>query len=762
MSPRELLKALQEAPEYRGQIAACRVFPARQARFANLEQPLPAALTEPLAAHGVARFYTHQARAIDLARAGASVVTTTATASGKTLTYNVPVAERLLSDPEARALYLYPTKALAQDQLGKLDAFGLFTTLRPATYDGDTPRHLRPAIRRTARIVLSNPDMLHTSVLPNHAQWADFLAGLAFVVVDEVHAYRGVFGSHVANVLRRLRRLCDHYGSRPQILATSATLADPGAHFRTLTGVEPEVVSEDGAPQGERAFAIWNPPLLSEESGERRSANSEAVELFCDFVRGGLRTIAFTRARVIAELIVRRARERLSAGSGDLANRIAVYRAGYTPEQRREIEQRLFRGELLAVAATNALELGIDVGTLDACLLVGYPGTAASVRQQAGRAGRARQEALAVMVALGDPLDQFFVRSPEALFDAPLEQATLDPENLHVLARHLACAAYERSLGPEDAGWFGPSTLPVAAALMGEGALESTATPEGVRFRWAGGGYPSADVSIRSAGGRPFEIFDVSRRGALLGTVDDERALQVLYPGAIYLHQGESFRVEALKVEQRAALVRPAEPDYYTAPQVTTEVRVERERSTRSLGAVLLRMGDASVTTRVLGYRKVSLASEKVLERVPLELPARSYTTVAAWLGLPAELVEQVAPQELPGALHAVEHAVAALAPLFAMCDRWDVGGTSHPHHPDLSAPALFLYDAEPGGVGIAERCFEAAGELLQRARETVEGCPCDDGCPACIHSARCGSGNEPLSKPGAILLLRGLLGSDS
>jgi DEAD/DEAH box helicase domain-containing protein len=428
MSPHEVLRALQEAPEYRGQIMACRVFPARQARFATLSRPLPAELAEPLAAHGVTRLYSHQARAIDLARAGASVVTTTATASGKTLTYNVPVAERLLSDPAARALYLYPTKALAQDQIGKLDAFGLFGTLRPATYDGDTPRHLRPVIRRTARIVLSNPDMLHASVLPNHSQWADFLAGLAFVVVDEVHAYRGVFGSHVANVLRRLRRLCRHYGSSAQILGTSATLADPGGHFRTLTGVEPDVVWEDGAPQGERTFAIWNPPLLSEESGKRRSATTEAVELFCAFVRGGLRTIAFTRARVVAELIVRRARERLSAGSTGLAERIAVYRAGYTPEQRREIERRLFQGELLAVAATNALELGVDVGTLDACLLLGYPGTAASVRQQAGRAGRARQEALAVMVALGDPLDQFFVRNPEALFDAPMEQATLDPE----------------------------------------------------------------------------------------------------------------------------------------------------------------------------------------------------------------------------------------------------------------------------------------------------------------------------------------------
>ncbi|MBI3910178.1 MAG: DEAD/DEAH box helicase [Armatimonadetes bacterium] len=757
MTPREFLARLRRLPDYRRQLLACRILPAQPARFGSLARPLPDAVAASLQAQGIERLYTHQASAVDAARAGADVTIVTSTASGKTLCYNLPVVERLLAEPAARALYLYPTKALAQDQLGKLNAWDFFRELRPATYDGDTPRDERGLVRRKARVILSNPDMLHVSILPNHPAWASFLASLRFVVVDEVHAYRGVFGSHVALVLRRLQRLCEHYGSRPQFLCTSATIANPQAHVERLLGRPTHLVAEDGAPRGERWFALWNPPLLDAKTGERRSAITEATQLFVEMAKAGVRNITFTRARVVAELILRYAQASLRAGDEPLRERIAAYRAGYRAEQRRQLEQRLFHGDLVGVVATNALELGVDVGGLDAVVLVGFPGTIASTWQQAGRAGRSQRPALALMVALDNPLDQFLARNPHYLFEQPPEQATIDPGNPYILLRHLVCAAMEKPLGPEDQARFGPLLARIADALVEAGELRSLDS----RYYWSGTGYPARDVDIRSAGGAPYSIFNCGEGDRLLGTVDAETAFRVVYPGAIYLHQGDSYAVERLDLEARAAYVRPVNVPYYTTPRVQSSVTVEEERESHAVGGAQVAFGEVTATTHVIGYRKHRLFSEEVLEQADLDLPPRSYRTEGLWLTVPVEAQVAAAPQgvDLLGAIHAIEHAALAVAPLFAMCDRWDLDGTSHPNPPDLGLPTIFLHDAYPGGVGIADRCYREIEALLARTREAIEGCECEAGCPGCIHSPTCGSMNEPLDKAGAVWLLQRLLG---
>jgi DEAD/DEAH box helicase domain-containing protein len=755
MTPREFLEHLQESGRYAGQLAACRRLPARPPRFGSLDRPLPAALAEALQDSGIRRLYTHQAAAINAARAGESVTVVTTTASGKTLCFNVPVAERMVERRESRALYLYPTKALAQDQLQKLNSWAASLPLRPATYDGDTSGEERRLVRRSARVVLSNPDMLHVSILPNHTAWSQFLAHLDFVVLDEVHSYRGIFGSHVAAVLRRLRRICDHYGSQPRFICTSATIANPHAHVQALTGLDTRVVEEDGSPAPERWFAIWNPPLLSAETGERRSAMTEATWVFAELVRAGLRNITFGRARVVAELILAYARQALADSDPDLADRIASYRAGYTPAQRREIEQRLFRGDLLGVTSTNALELGVDVGALDAVALVGFPGTIASTWQQAGRAGRAGNPALAVLILQDNPLDQFLARQPDYLFDRVVEQAAVDPSNPFILLRHAICAAAEKPLRAGEAVLFGADLPDLLEVLVEAGQLRQL----GDRFYWCGTGYPAADVNIRTSGGEPFAIRE-DADGTLLGTADAETAFQVVHPGAIYLHQGESYEVENLDLEARSAHVRRVDARYYTTPRISSTVRVVEQLEARAVGAAGAGFGDVLVTSQVLGYRRHELHTERLLEQVDLDLPERTYRTEGLWVSVPPEIERELVRDggDLLGAIHAVEHAAASIAPLHAMCDRWDVGGASHAQHPDLGRAAIFIHDSHPGGVGIADRCFHALDQLLGETLETIAACPCESGCPACIHSPTCGSRNEPLDKQGALSLLRRIL----
>ncbi len=750
------LKDLQRAPFYRGQIAHVESIPARSARYGALERPLAPDLEARLAALGVSRLYAHQAEAVNAARDGEHVTVVTATASGKTLCYNLPVLDAILDDPRARAFYLFPTKALAQDQLGKLNDFGLFPAVRFGTYDGDTSAEDRRFIKRGAHIVLTNPDMLHLGILPYHASWSGFLANLKYVVVDEMHSYRGVFGAHVAHILRRLRRACAFYGADPQFLCCSATIANPDDLTERLTGVQPVVIDGNGAPSGPRTFVFWNPPFTDETQAHRRSAHMEATHLFTDLVTQGVRNITFARARKSAELILRYARAEFDQTQPALTARITSYRAGYTVKERRAIEQNLFSGQLIGVTATNALELGVDVGGLDATVLTGYPGTVASTWQQAGRAGRGGDESLSVLVAFDNPLDQFLMRHPEYFFGRPHERAVVDPDNRRIVAQHLQCAAYERSLTRDDLSRFGPSAPIALATLEEDGKLVF----HGGRWRYAGMDYPAAKVNIRSASDATYKIMDADTN-RLVGTVEGAIAFKTVHAGAVYLHQGETYVIERLDIPALTAWARQVEANYYTEAAENSHIVILDKKRERALGQTMAYFGEVVVTNKVMGYRRKKHYSDEVLEIVDLNLPEQTFETEAFWFTVPPEqmiaLVE--AGFDLGGSIHAVEHAAIGMMPLLSTCDRWDVGGVSHPEHPDTTLPTVFIYDAYAGGVGIAEASYAGLQELLGATRALIADCPCADGCPSCVQSPKCGNNNQPLDKRGAQHLLALLLG---
>ena len=722
--------------------------PAAIAREAPVPAELDARVASALAARGVASLYAHQAEAFAAARGGAHVLLATGTASGKTLAFNLPVLDDLAADPKLRALYLYPTKALAQDQARALQALRV-PRIRAAIYDGDTDPERRWQIRKWANVVLTNPDMLHVGILPHHDRWGDVLANLRYVVVDEAHVYRGVFGSHVANVLRRLRRLAAIYGSRPQFLLASATIANPGELARALLGEEAIVVSDDGAPRAEQTIALWNPALVDAELGLRASPLGDAARLLVALVERGLRTICFAKSRKGAELVHRFAVERLD---GSLAGRLSPYRAGYTPFQRREIERRLVEGDLLGVTATDALELGVDVGLLDCAISVGFPGTVASLRQQWGRAGR-REPGLAILVASEDALDQFFMREPDALLRRRVEAAILDHTNPRVLDGHVLAAAFEAPLSEADAAILGPVALERAEALVGDGGLARTAAG----LVWAGRDYPAGRISLRSASPEAVAVVEAAT-GAVLGLVERERACSTVHEGAIYLHLGEAYRVLALDLGARAALVEPFAGDYYTQTKRETTTAIERALRGEPRLGLELAFGEVSVTEQVIAFQKRSIASQEVLELCPLDSPPESFETEAIWFSPGAELLgEAGATPRLLGTLHAAEHALIAMLPLFAMCDRWDIGGLSTNLHHQTGRETIFVYDGHPGGVGITERGFERFEGWVTDTARLLEGCPCEHGCPSCVQSPKCGNLNEPLDKAGALGLLRRL-----
>jgi len=701
---------------------------------------------------GIEELYTHQAQALDAARNGESILVTTRTASGKSLCYNLPVLEQVLADGDARALYLFPSKALAQDQLDRLRAFDL----APAVdlYDGDTPAAARPRVRDRARIVLSNPDMLHVGILPQHLRWGAFFRRLRYVVLDDLHVNRGVFGSHVANVLRRLSRMCRFHGSDPRFLCTSATLPDAGAFATTLIGEPARVIDDDGAPQGPRRFVLWNPPLRGGRGeAPRRSAYRDAAWLLRRVVEAEVKTIAFTKARKITELVHRYAIAALPPG---FAERVSPYRAGYLVEDRRRIERRLLTGELLAVVSTSALELGIDVGGLDAAILVGYPGTVASTWQRAGRAGRAGQSAV---VALDDALDQFLMRHPSYLFDRPVEAAVIDPGNPHVLSAHASCTAAELPLTGAEDGLFGPTWRGVVDQLTASGAIVA----QGARRRWRGRPYPAKAVSIRSAGGAKFRIVDKERQ-RLLGTVEEARAYEEVHPGAGYLHQGDAFEVRRLDVADRTAWVRRAGADGYMETRSLTDVTSGHVAIEGALGTTMARLGPVDVTTQVLEYARKQLFSEQVLGVEPLDLPRQTLRTTPVWLEIPPVAADRLRDrgQDLAGAIHAAEHAAIGLLPLYAMCDRWDLGGVSYPIHPKTATPTIFVYDGYPGGAGFARRGYGVLETWLAATLDAIAACSYADGCPSCVQSPKCGNCNQPLDKAGAIALLRMILGHDA
>ena len=726
------------------ELAHLELVPAREARFAPLPEELHPRVRDALAAQGIGSLYGHQAEAWEAAARGEHFVVTTGTASGKTLAFNLPVLDALAREPKRRALYLYPTKALAQDQLRALGSFRL-PKLRAAIYDGDTPADRRWQVRKWANLILSNPDMLHVGVLPHHDRWGDVLSNLAYVIVDEAHVYRGVFGSHVANVLRRLRRLARVYGADPQFLLASATIANPGELGTRLLGIELTVIGDDAASRAERTVALWNPPLTDEELGLRASALGEASKLMADLVERNLRTLCFTKSRRAAELIHRFTADRL--GDDSL---LSPYRAGYTPAQRREIERRLLEGELLGVSATNALELGIDVGLLDCVISVGFPGTVASLRQQWGRAGR-RGHGLAVLVASEDALDQYFMREPRALLGRRVEAAILDHENPRVLDGHVRAAAFEAPLDDRDREVLGDAALERAAALP-----ELRRTDAG--YVWAGRDYPAAHVSLRSTGPESFTVVDATS-GTVLGIVEQERAFSTVHEGAIYLHLGESYRVRALDLESRHAVVEPFRGDYYTQAKVeTTTAIVEPYRNERRLG-LDLSFGSVVVTDQVVGYQKKSIQTQESIELVALDLPETEFGTEAVWFLPEPWMLEGIEREpRLLGSLHAAEHSLIALLPLWAMCDRWDIGGLSTNIHFQTGRPTIFVYDGHSGGVGITERGFEVFERWAGDTARLLHGCPCDHGCPSCVQSPKCGNLNEPLDKAGALRLLERML----
>ena len=753
-----LLAALTAGPRYAGQLIHVEHVPARRARTGRWPDWAAPLLVDRLALRGIASPYTHQVAAAELAHAGAHVVLSTGTASGKSLGYLLPVVSALLADDKSRALYLAPTKALAADQLRAVRELAL-TAVRAATYDGDTPIEEREWVRAHANLMLTNPDMLHRGLLPQHHRWATFLRGLRYVVIDECHGYRGVFGSHVAHILRRLRRVCARYGSSPVFILASATVSAPQVSASRLTGVPVEAVDDDGSPRGPTQFALWEPPLVDRQGGPdtsaRRSALAETADLLTDLVIEGVRTLAFVRSRRGAEIVAQNVRRHLGDVDPSLPARVAAYRAGYLPEERREIEEALQSGRLLAVAATNALELGVDISGLDVVLLAGFPGTIASVWQQTGRAGRGGQGALAVFVARDDPLDTYLVHHPEALFGRAVEATVLDPDNPYVLAPHLCAAAAEIPITDEDVEIFGPAAPKVLADLVDRGLLRRR--PAG--WFWTKRERATDLADIRGTGGQPVRIVEVET-GRVLGTVDAAAAHSQVHTGAVYLHRGESFVVERFDLADSVALVRAAEPDYSTSARELTNIAVVETLRTTDWADASLHFGVVDVTNQVIGFVKKRIYTGEVLGEAPLDLPPRQLRTRAVWYTASLELLERfdVPWACVPGAAHAAEHAGIGLLPLFATCDRWDIGGVSTALHEDTGRPTVFIYDGHPGGAGFAERGFTAGLEHLQATRTAIHECTCDSGCPSCVQSPKCGNGNYPLDKPGAVRLLDAVL----
>ncbi len=739
-----------------GRLLHVRRIPARAARVVDWPQWVDAVVYAAWAGQGVTGLWSHQRESAELARAGRHVVCATGTASGKSLGFLVPVLTALaeggaaVTGRGATALYLSPTKALAADQWTRLEALAV-PGVRAAVYDGDTPVQERRWIRDHAHYVLTNPDLVHHSLLPGHRHWAPFLRALRYVVVDECHVYRGVFGAHLAAVLRRLLRVAARYGARPTVLLASATVADPAAHASTLVGQDVVAVTVDGSPRQATTFALWEPPMGEDE--QRRSAVAETAELLTDLVSGGVQTVAFARSRVGVEVLAQAARRRLQEVDPGLTGAVAAYRGGYLPEERRELEDRLRSRDLLGLAATNALELGIDIQGLDAVLLAGWPGTRASLWQQAGRAGRAGTESLAVLVAADDPLDTYLVHHPEAIFDAPVEASVADPANPHVLGPHLVTAAAELPLTEADKAWFGPQLPRLADALVAGGMLRRR--PSG--WYWARPDRAADHVQLRGVG-EQVRIVE-SGTGRVLGTVDEARAPSAVHTGAVYVHQGQPYVVTLLDLADGCATVVAGDPGWSTQARSVSEFSIVSPREQVLWGPARLSFGQVRVTNRVTSFLR-RLPSGEVLGEHPLELPERTLATTAVWWTLPEQelALAGVGEADIPGALHAAEHASIGLLPLVATCDRWDIGGVSTPLHPDTGLPTVMVYDGHPGGAGFAERGFRRAGGWLQATLDAVRDCVCRTGCPSCVQSPKCGNGNSPLDKAGAVATLAHLL----
>lgn len=772
------LDELRSAPDYAGQLAHVEVLPARAGCYAQPERPLPAALQSLIAERGIERLYSHQARALNLARAGRDLAIVTGTATGKTLAFNLPILERVLEDPEARALYLYPTKALAQDQMkGLSELLGAdpqwWRRAQPGVYDGDTPPAQRRRIKAEARLVLSNPDMLHASLLPYHPKWSRFFGGLQFVVLDEVHQYRGILGANVACVLRRLDRVAAHYQARPVYLCASATVANPGEFISRLIGRDVEVIDEDGAPRGRKFFAFWNPAPLGKDQLARRSAGDDATRLLVRAVRRGAQALAFTRTRQAAELIHRYAKEALEAESSPLAAQVRAYRGGYLPNERREIEQGLFSGRLRAAAATNALELGIDIGSLDAVLLAGYPGTIASTWQQAGRSGRRGDDSLAVLIAANDPIDQYLLRHPDYFWSQSPEHAVVDPENPYVLANHLQAAAFELPLDDEDQPRFGALMPEIARLLVEAQSLSEVAG----RYYFSGAQNPATRMNLRHMSDNTFAIVlrrkrsnrrapavvglsepDLSSAARLsdsnrpfskgattapqnlppdhevIANVDATSAPELVYPEGVYLHNGEPYFVRQLDLAGKVAYVERHEMDYYTQAVLDSKVQIKHQRrASDAVPGAGLHYGDVDVTWQTVAFKKIKFGTRENIGFGPVDIPAQTLTTTAFWLvpGDEIKLAMKSAGLRTSEGLCGLRNLAIVALPMIAMCDSRDTSGVVDSQN--LGRSTLVLYDRYPGGLGYCEKGFYQIARLLTLARQMVAECQCDDGCPSCV-----------------------------
>lgn len=716
-----------------GQILSHQVFAPRGAKYA--ECGLPAEVERCVRSLGIEQLYTHQVSAIEAVRRGENVLVVTGTASGKTLCYTVPTLEAVLDDADSCILYLFPTKALAQDQLKGINLMasadaGVSNLLAADTYDGDTPPNRRRAVRDRANVVISNPDMLHTAVLPHHTRWMRLFSNLKYVVIDEIHTYRGIFGSHMANLLRRLRRICDHYGSRPRFICSSATIANPQELAERLLGEQITTITEDGSPRGERHFLLWQPPFIDTARLARRSSNVEATDIFTNLVEQEVQTIVFTRARIVAELIYRYGREALKKISPRLASSIMPYRGGYLPEERRAIERKLFNGELLGVTSTNALELGIDIGGLDACIMVGYPGTIASMWQQAGRAGRRERASMVILVPYENPLDQFLVRHPEYLFGAEFERAIIDPQNVYILSSHLRCASYELPLVEADMELFAEPAGDIMPLLVESG--EVAQLPEG--YFWSSTDYPAAEVNLRTMADNTYNIIDIADE-EVVGTVDVMSAYELLYPEAIYLHAGETYFVRSLDIEQKIAYVEGKEVDYYTQAQVETGIRITKRLEEKPKEEFPGRLGLAEVEAawKTVGFKKIRFFSMESIGWAGLDLPKQELQTVSLYMTVPPQVLSKVSagganPYE---GLVGIKNALMAIIPLHSMCDSMDIGGVVEGGN--LGTPTIFIYDRYPGGLGFAERAYGNFDQILTAVAKLIRDCDCDEGCPSCV-----------------------------
>jgi DEAD/DEAH box helicase domain-containing protein len=745
----DFIKSVKRMSSYKKQIVHIGKIPRQEANYGELERPLPVNIQTCLSNRKM-KFYAHQAEAINKARQGKNVVIATPTASGKTLAFNIPVFEALNNDKKATALYLYPTKALTNDQLKVLRELEKDTHIKvdAAVYDGDTPQYQRASIRENSRIILTNPYGLH-QYLPWHYKWRIFLQNLKFIVIDEAHVYRGVFGSNVAMVLRRLLRICSFYHLTPQIILSSATIANPKEHATRLTGKDFEVVSNDGSPRGNKSFVFWNPPFIDIANTIRRSTHQETKDILTLNIIKDMQTLCFTTSRQMAELITRWTKEELK-NRGKSPHIVTAYRAGYLPQERRDIENRLKSKNLVGVVSTNALELGIDIGSLDSVIISGYPGTIISSWQQAGRAGRGSSDSLVTLVAFQNPLDQYFMKYPDDFFGRPHEQAIIDLHNQYISLGHIMCASSELPINEADKQFFPELLLESIQALERENLIRKT--PRG--WVYSGTARTTEVVNLESIS---HQTVTVTCNGNLLETLTLNKAYEEAYAGAVLLHQGETYLCEDLDLTQLVAKVRQENVNYYTEALKDVDVTIKTTQE-ENLTGIKVGLGELAITEIYHTY--LTKTYDEVIKRTPLRLPPLTFSTVGLWFIIPEEIREKIEAQGLDfaGGLHAVEHAMIAISPIFAMCDRWDIGGLSTPLHPDTGKPTIFIYDGFEGGIGISETLYSKIKPLWEKTLELIDNCECKEGCPSCIYSPKCGNENKPLDKKAASIILKHLL----